>query len=101
MHSSEGADDDLSAGPQPQAPLVLCSVAGPVRDALISKLMQEYPAKFGSAVRYLAGSVWIPRHPQLSGVEYSSLVDGQLWFCCLYETLCHRLWSPCVAHYSD
>ena len=60
MHSSEGADDGLSAKPQPQAPLVLCSVAGPARDALIGKLMQEYPAKFGSAVRYLAESVWRP-----------------------------------------
>lgn len=34
-----------------QGPLVLCSVAGSSRDALASRLLQELPTKFGTAVR--------------------------------------------------
>ncbi len=52
MHSGDGADTDSGpAGPQSQAPLVICSVAGSARETLISKLMQDYPAKFGTAIR--------------------------------------------------
>ena len=36
-----------------QGPLVLCSVAGSSRDALTSRLLQELPTKFGTAIRYL------------------------------------------------
>lgn len=52
MSSSQGADSSsLAAGPQPQPPLVLCSVTASSRDTLIARLMQDYPSKFGCAVR--------------------------------------------------
>lgn len=52
MSSSQGADSSSPGdGPQPQPPLVLCSVMAGSRDGLVARLMQDYPSKFGSAVR--------------------------------------------------
>lgn len=52
MSSSDRADSSSPAnGAQLQPPLVLCSVAGTSRDTLIARLLQDYPAKFGSAIR--------------------------------------------------
>ena len=33
--------------------LVICSVAGTARNTLMAKLMQEYPTKFGTAIRFV------------------------------------------------
>lgn len=52
MSSSQGADSSSpGAGSQPQPPLVLCSVTASSRDTLVARLMQDYPSKFGYAVR--------------------------------------------------
>ena len=52
MHTREGSDSSSPpAGPQLPGPLVICSVAGPARETLITKLMQDYPSKFGTAIR--------------------------------------------------
>ncbi|KAA6419035.1 MAG: guanylate kinase, partial [Trebouxia sp. A1-2] len=51
IHSREGSDSSSPpAGPQLPGPLVICSVAGPARETLITKLMQDYPSKFGTAI---------------------------------------------------
>ena len=42
-----------AAAAQPQAPLVICSVAGTARDTLMAKIMQEYPTKFATAIRWV------------------------------------------------
>ena len=49
--NAEPDEGNAAASAQPQAPLVICSVAGTARDTLMAKLMQEYPTKFGTAIR--------------------------------------------------
>lgn len=73
MHTREGSDSSSPpAGPHIPGPLVICSVAGPARETLITKLMQDYPSKFGTAIRQVCNCVTIVvlHLPQTGDTQY-------------------------------
>ncbi|KAL0028975.1 hypothetical protein WJX77_009213 [Trebouxia sp. C0004] len=68
IHNREESDSSSPpAGPQLPGPLVMCTVAGPARETLITKLMQDYPCKFGTAIRHTSKK---PEKGEVEGVHF-------------------------------